>query len=459
MQFNSLRGQLLAWLLLPLATYVAFNGWVTYKSAIEMATVVQDRMLLGAARIIAEQIRYDDEIFQVTVPPSALELFESGAQDHVYYRVTSSKGTLLAGSEDFPLPASMPRIDAALHFNATFRDQPVRIVAYSKSVIAAPDDTMVIVEIAQTLHAHKILSDSIWEHTIQQQLLIMLLVAGLAWIGMRRGLAPTMRLRDHVQNRRPSSLEPLDATPVPNELVPLVDAINHYVGRLDEHMSAHDRFIANASHQLRTPLAALNTQVDYGLRSDTIEGKNAALRAINGGVQHGIRLVNQLLTLSSAGAIGNKPQQHMRPVDLVKVVQQIFEELAIVAQDRSIDLGFECKEEIVHVADAAGMLDELVSNLVDNALRYAPIGGIVTVSVERQAEHVVLRVEDNGPGIPESERERVFERFYRIDSARHQGTGLGLAIVQEIVIASGASISLEAPSQHSGLIVSVRFAA
>ncbi len=445
------------WLLVPLAVFVAFNSWVAYKNAIEMATVVQDRMLLGAARIIAEQIRYDDDIFEVSVPPSALELFESAAQDHVYYRVTSSNGTLLAGSEDFPLPRAPARMDAAVHFSAQFRQQPVRIVAYTKSVIAAPSETTVIVEVAQTLHAHKILSDGVWEHTIQQQLLIMLLVAGLAWIGMRRGLAPTMRLRDHVQNRQPSSLEPLDATPVPNELVPLVDAINHYVGRLDEHMTAHDRFIANASHQLRTPLAALNTQVDYGLRSETIDGKNAALRAINGGVQHGIRLVNQLLTLSNAGAISTRRLQHAQKVDLVRVVQQVFEELAIVAQDRGIDLGFECKEEQICLTDTAGLLDELVSNLVDNALRYTLVGGVVTVSVERHDGAVLLKVEDNGPGIPESERERVFERFYRIDAGKHHGTGLGLAIVREIVAAIGAVITLGSPINHSGLIVWVRF--
>lgn len=458
MQFNSLRGQLLTWLLVPLAVFVAFNGWVTYKSSTEMATVVQDQMLLGSARMIAEQIRFDDGVFQVFVPPAALEMFETGARDHVYYRVTSSGGTLLAGSEDFPLPATPPPVDASLYFSAVFRNQQVRIVAFTKSVITAPDDADIMVEVAQTLHAHKTLSDKIWEHTVQQQLLIMVLVAVLAWIGMRRGLAPTMKLRDYVQNRQPSSLEPLNAVPVPNELAPLVDAINHYVGRLDAHMATHDRFIANASHQLRTPLAALNTQVDYGLRSDSIEGKDAALRAINGGVQHGIRLVNQLLTLSTAGAAdGLSRQRHCHQIDLIRVVQQVFEELAIVAQDRHIDLGFECTQETVPILSTDSMLAELISNLVDNALRYTPPGGIVTVTLARRQDDIILTVEDNGPGIAEAEREHVFERFYRIDSGRHHGTGLGLAIVREIAIAIGADITLSAPTCHSGLIVTVRF--
>ncbi|WP_290972701.1 sensor histidine kinase [Herbaspirillum sp.] len=451
---TSLRSQLLLWLLLPLGIFVAVSSWVTYRNAVDMATATHDRLLLGSARIIAEQIRYDDGIFQVEVPPSALELFQSSAHDHVYYRVTAANGTLLAGSDDLPLPPDKLSPESSIFFTASFRGEKVRISAYGKSVIAAPDDELVIVEVAQTLQAHKIFSDQIWEHAVLQHSLILVFVAVLLGLGVRSALAPAMQLRDHMQHRKPDSLEPLAKLNIPDELVPIVDAVNHYVTRLDEHMAAHSRFIANASHQLRTPLTVLATQVDYGLRSGDLQGKDAALRGMDISLQHGIRLVNQLLLLSSAEAAGDKRGgAGEEEIDLVAVVQQTLEEFAMFAQEKRIDLGFDCAYDSVTVGN--GMLHELVSNLVDNALRYTPRGGIVTVSLARNEAAIVLKVADNGPGIPEQERQRVFERFYRLSSGQPDGTGLGLAIVAEIAAAIGAVVALSSSDEQRGLTVTV----
>ncbi|HWW04807.1 sensor histidine kinase [Collimonas sp.] len=460
--FRSLRTQLLLWLLVPLVLFVGFNIWVTYNNAIAMATVVHDRMLLGSARIIAEQIRYEDDVLQVVIPPAALELFQSDSHDRVYYRVVAANGTLLAGQIDLPDPPRLPHNEESTYFNAIFRDDPVRIVAFSQPVFGVPAQSSVLIEVAQTQLSYKMLSDRMWEHTVQQQLAILVLVVLLLLLGLRHGLAPMMRLRDRVQRRKPGTLEALDAAPVPTELVPLVHAINDYVQRLDDHMSAHGRFIANASHQLRTPLTLLNTQVHYGLRSSDAGTKDAALRAINNGVQHGIRLVNQLLTLSNAETgVGHPLRQ--TDVNLIEVVQTVLEELATLAQAKHIDLGFESAAAAVMVHATPSMLEELVANLVDNALRYTPAGGRVTVAVTSTGHATVLRVEDNGPGIPEAEREQVFERFYRLHHERSDGSGLGLAIVREIALASKAEIALSGPTieggQRSGLIVAVTFPA
>ncbi|AIY42769.1 two-component system [Collimonas arenae] len=456
MLFNSLRTQLLLWLLVPLILFVGFNTWVTYSSAIEMATVVHDRMLLGSARIIAEQIRYEDESLQVTIPPAALELFQSDSHDLIYYRVVTARGALLAGQPDLPAPPPTHHNEEAVYFNARFREQPVRIVAFFQQVVGNPERAPVMIEVAQTQHSYKTLSDRMWEHTVQQQLMILLLVGLLLLLGLRHGLAPMMRLRDRVRRRKPGALEELDTTPVPSELAPLVHAINDYVQRLDDHMSAQGRFIANASHQLRTPLTILNTQVHYGLRSSDSESKDAALRAINKGIQHGIRLVNQLLTLSNAETgIGHPLRQS--DVNLIEVVQRVIEELATLAQSKAIDLGFEFCDNPVMVHATPSMLEELVANLLDNALRYTPSGGIVTVSVSASEHGTLLRIEDNGPGIPEAERERVFERFYRLQEDRSDGSGLGLAIVREIATASMASVTLATPPGGIGLQVTVAF--
>ncbi|AEK61029.1 sensor histidine kinase [Collimonas fungivorans] len=456
MRSSSLRTQLLLWLLVPLMLFVGVNIWVTYHNAIEMATVVHDRMLLGSARIIGEQIHYEDDTLQVVIPPAALELFQSDSHDRVYYRVVAANGKLLAGQPDLPGPPRMPRNEESVYFNASFRDDPVRIVAFSQPVFGIPAQGPVLIEVAQTQHSYKTLSDRMWEHTVQQQLAILVLVVLLLLLGLRHGLAPMMRLRDRVRRRKPGTLEALDTAPVPTELAPLVHAINDYVQRLDDHMSAHGRFIANASHQLRTPLTLLNTQVDYGLRSNDIGAKDAALRAINSGVQHGIRLVNQLLTLSNAETgVGHPLRQG--DVNLVEVVQRVLEELATLAQAKKIDLGFEFAGAPVTVHATPSMLEELVANLVDNALRYTPAGGCVTVAVTTAGQATLLRVEDNGPGIPEEERERVFERFYRLHEERSDGSGLGLAIVREIALASKATVALSSPATGSGLIVTVSF--
>lgn len=454
---TSLRSQLLLWLLLPLGIFVAVSSWITYRNAVDMATATHDRLLLGSARIIAEQIRYDDGIFLVEVPPSALELFQSGAHDHVYYRVTSAHGTLLAGSDDLPLPTGSLHPETAIFFSTTFRGENVRISAYGKSVISAPDDELIIVEVAQTLHSHKIFSDQIWEHAVLQHSLILVFVAVLLGLGVRSALAPALQLRDHMQRRKPDSLEPLARMNIPDELVPIVDAVNHYVTRLDEHMAAHSRFIANASHQLRTPLTVLATQVDYGLRSGDILGKDAALRGMDVSLQHGIRLVNQLLLLSSAETAGDRRDgANAEESDLVIVVQQVLEEFTAFAQDKRIDLGFDCAYDSMAVSN--GMLHELIANLVDNALRYTPYGGMVTVSLEKNAGAIILKVADDGPGIPEQERQRVFERFYRLSSSNPDGTGLGLAIVAEIAAAIGAAIVLSATEEERGLTVTVTIA-
>jgi two-component system, OmpR family, sensor histidine kinase TctE len=233
-------------------------------------------------------------------------------------------------------------------------------------------------------------------------------------------------------------------------------AINDYVARLDRHMSAQRRFIANASHQLRTPLTVLNTQVSYALRSAEPVEIRDTLQALRGGVQQGIHVVNQLLTLSSAEFRADQADLQTT-IDLAAVARSVIENLATLAQAKSIDLGFEHDGGPTPVRATPHLLDELVANLVDNALRYTPAGGIVTVAVASRPDAVELRVEDNGPGIPPAERERVFERFYRLHHDGAKGCGLGLSIVREIAAASDAQVVLSEPVSGPGLVVTVTF--
>ena len=453
---SSLRLQLLAWLLGPLGFLLAVNTWLSFRDASATATAVQDRMLLGSVRIIAEQAYYREGELHVEVPPAALELFESSSRDRVYYRVVSPRGALLLGYPELPSPAQSLSSEEFTHFDATMRGEPVRVAAFAHPVIGAPEQQVMLIEVAQTLRSHRELASQIWKQAIVHQLIMLVLAIVLVWLGLRFGLRPLIRLRDAVLERRPGALEPLDPGPVPQELAPLVTAVNQYVSRLDEHMAAHGRFVAYASHQLRTALSVLNTQVSFALRSEDAAVREDALQAIRDSVRDGTRLVNQLLTLFMAEAAA-QAEHRQAEVDLAEVVKRVLEELAASAQAKDIDLGFEQRGG-AFVRSAPSMLHELVANLVDNAIRYTPRGGVVTAAIEGGDERVTLRIEDNGPGIPAEQRERVFERFYRLHDDGPGGSGLGLPIVREIAAASRAQVQLSDAPRGTGLIVSVVFA-
>jgi two-component system sensor histidine kinase TctE len=453
---KSLRLQLLGWVLVPLALLVSVNTWIAFRNASETATVVQDRMLLGAVRIIAEQTYYKSGELHVEVPPAALELFESSSPDRVYYRVAAPRGALLLGYAELPSPPVSLRAEEFTHFDSAVRGQPVRVAALAQPVVGAPDPAPVLIEVAQTLESHRELATQIWRQAIWQQVAMLGLAIALVWLGLHFGLRPLIRLRDAVLGRQPGVLEPLDPGPVPQELAPLVGAMNEYVHRLDEHMAARGRFVAYASHQLRTALTVLNTQVSFALRNEDAAMRQDALQAIRDGVRHGIRLVNQLLTLFMAEAGAHSPSRQTE-VDLAEVVKRVLEELAALAQSKNIDLGFEQRGSPI-VRGMPSMLHEMAANLVDNAIRYTPPGGTVTAAVVADERRVTLRIEDNGPGIPVEQRERVFERFYRLHDDAPGGCGLGLPIVREIAVASLAKVTLSDPPGGRGLVVLVTFA-
>ncbi len=453
---HSLGGRLLAWVMLPLVGAVVLAGVVSRQNAEATATVVQDRLLLGSARIVAEQLRFEDGSIQDPIPPAALELFQSSDLDHVYYRVVTSDGRTVTGYPEFQLSDVLLQPETSQFFDATVRGQPVRAVVYLQPVLTETGIQPVRVQIAQTLQGRSALAKSLWMQSMVQQLAALALVALLVWLGLRNCLKPLLRLRDAVLARRPGSLHALEIEAVPVELTPLVDAINEYAMRLEHHTSVQQSFIQNAAHQLRTPLTLLTTQVSYAIRASDAGVRSESLMAIRQTVQQSVRLMNQLLTLSSAEVHGPGELQGQQGC-LDDVVRRVLEDLAGRAQSRRIDLGFEATASDIRVCGHAITLREIVMNLVDNAIRYTPAGGIVTTRIAVAADGVTLTVEDNGPGIPAAERERVFQRFYRLDDSDSDGCGLGLAIVREFSAAIGARVCLRTPLSGTGLAADVVF--
>ena len=454
---RSLRAELLAWLLLPLVAVVAFNGWSLHRDALRTADLITDRTLLASARVIAEQVKEADGRVEALIPPSALEMFASPDRDKVIYRVLSPAGGLIAGFPDVVAPPSQPRGLEPAYYEGTFRTEAMRAVALAQPVISkrAGGDALVIV--ATTLHGRDRLVDEIWQTALRDQLLLVGIAALLALLGLRRGLAPLLRLRDALRDRDPESLKALDRNGVQSELRPVIDALNHALERVQAYIALQRRFVADASHQLRTPLATLKTQIAMARRDDDPRSRDEALAAIDGGVDGMSRLVNQLLTLARAEPGGAALRKDV--VDFNALTRAALESLAGIAFDRAIDLCFEAASAALPIRGHVTLLRELVLNLVENALRHIPPGGAVVVTLEQAEAGLLLVVEDNGPGIPEADRELVFQRFHRLAPATVEGTGLGLAIVREIVAAHDGTIALMETQPPPGLRVEVRLPA
>lgn len=456
MRIDSLRLQLLRWLLLPLAGLVAVNVFTSWRQAGATADLVTDRTLDASVRAIAEDVRIDRGVIDAIVPPVALEMFDTGHRDRVFYRVDTAAGRLLTGYPDLPLPEPPPKASAPVHFTGSYRGNDLRLAALSYPLVGATDGERVTVVVGVTLAGHAAMVRELWVGGFGQQLILLVAAGVLVIIGLGRGLAPLMRLREAVMEKGRDDLSPLPDHAVQSELRPLVAALNTYMGRVAGQMAAQRRFVANAAHQLRTPLALLSTQVAFARRTGEAAERAEALAGAEESTRRLARLAAQLLTLSRAEPGSRRPRDE--DIDLAQSARQVLEGLAHLAVERDIDLGLDVNAPAVTRGDGA-MMREAVVNLVDNALRYTPKGGTVTVTVDGGAgeagSEAVLVVEDSGPGIPLEERDKVFERFYRVLGTPGEGSGIGLSIVREVVDGAGGTLIL-GTAAAGGLRVEMR---
>jgi two-component system sensor histidine kinase TctE len=292
----------------------------------------------------------------------------------------------------------------------------------------------------------------LWLSAFGQQVALVAIAALFVLVGLSRGLVPLLALRDAVRRRDRTDLEPISVPGAQSEIRPLIEALNAYMDRVRAQMAAQRRFISNAAHQLRTPLALLSTQAAYARRESGKAERDEALAALQQSALSLARLAEQLLTLSRAEPGSRRPRADR--IDLADAARQVLETLAPMAVARHVDLGLEEEGGSVPVTGDGTMLREMIVNLVDNALRYTPEGGSVTVAARAQGREAVLTVADTGPGIAPAEREHVFERFYRIAGSAEEGSGLGLAIVREVAENAGGRVAL-ADGAAGGLVVEV----
>lgn len=460
---GSLRGQLLRWLLIPLVLLVALNALSVYRNALDAADLAYDRSLLASTRALAERVAIKDGKVVADVPYVALDSFETDTLGRIYYKVSGIDGETVSGFYDLPpVPANVPRSEVypalVRFYHANYDGEPVRIAALLQPVY---DDSMrgiALIQVGETLDARHRLSRKILFDTLLRQAAMVLAVASLVWFAVGLALRPLMRLTIAVERRALGDLSDVDQSLVHKEVRPLVAAMNGAMSGMQKLIISQRRFIADASHQLRTPLTVLKTQAELALRENDAVAMREIVKSIALTTDSTVHLANRLLTLARVEHGNGAPG--MAPVSLPDVARRVGLEMALAAVQKNIDLSLEAPQHAM-VRGQALMLQELIANLVDNALRYTPTGGQVILRViERDGDGVALEVQDSGAGIAEAERDKVLTPFYRCASAldiNPGGAGLGLAIVRDIAALHGATISLSDAQPPPGLLVSVLF--
>jgi two-component system sensor histidine kinase TctE len=464
---RSLFGEILDWMLAPLLLLWPMSVVLTWLVAQGIANKPYDRQLGEMVRVLSKQVAVDAPggrtVAKFVLPAGASEILHTDESDDIYYQVLGLRGEYLSGDRALPVPAEDERASPGeLRFrDDTLNNDNVRVAYMWVDVPGRPPNATPLVQVAETLGKRSRLATEIIKGVILPQFVILPLAVLLVWLALARGIAPLNELQQRIRRRDSSDLSPIDERDAPEEVSPLVRAINDLLARLDQSLKSQKHFLADAAHQLKTPLAGLRTQAELAQReidAGTTDAKavKRSLQQIALSSQRAAHMVNQLLAM--ARAEDKEHASHRQSVNLSRLAEETVRDFVPRALEKRIDIGYERSESATPllVRGHALLLREMIRNLVDNALQYTPAGGVVTVRVidDPFGQVVVLQVEDTGPGIPPAEREQVFQPFYRALGTDVDGSGLGLAIVREIATQHDAPITLEdANLRHRGGLV------
>jgi len=452
---RTLRRQLLVWLAGPLFILWSISTLVDYDIAKRFVNLAYDRTLLETALDIGRQVKVVNNQIYVDLPEVAVQMLKTQETDRIYYLVTGPKGEFITGEPDLPPPSSLG-LDRISYYDDIYRNRAIRVVALRVPVEPGSGKGAVLIQVAERVTVRSDFARRIMLRMGLPQALLILFAAVLVWYAIGRGLAPLSALRREIENRSHRDLSALPEDPAPQEVRPLIRAMNDLLQRLSKTLAAQQRFIADAAHQLRTPVAGIKTQTELAIRESQSGNAQIPLHQLHVATEQTTRLINQLLSLARAEP-GTERAHFTERLDLNKLVREAATDWVPRALARNIDLGFDSPLESAMIEGDAFLLREMLNNLLDNAIRYTQSGGQVTVRIVPDAANIMLSVEDNGPGIPESERERVFERFYRVLGTGVDGCGLGLAIVREIAQRHGGEVTLGQGASGRGTLVRITF--
>ena len=444
----SLRSRLLLGILLPVLAFVALSTLSLYRQALRAADTAYDRTLLASAKSIGEQLELTGSgaaaRLESTLLYSALEAFEADNRSRMFYKVSGFAGEMVSGFADLPtwrgtLPAKGPYAALVDFYNDTYQGQPVRVAVLLQPVAGAQGQGMATVQVAETLELRQTLARQILTDTLWRQSALLALIAGVVIVVVQSATRPVRDLSARLNSRTANDLTPLEAGAAPRELLPLVDATNQVMARLGHLLEHQKRFVRDASHQLRTPLAVLKTQVQSALRGDV--DPRQALREIEHTVQGATELANQMLALAKVEQL--RQQADARVLDWAESVRQVALDLAPLVAAKQLDFSLDTLPGKVRAHEWA--MKELTRNLLHNAIKCTPDGSRLTVSMACDAHHAALTIADSGPGISAAQRERLFQPFAGGERADepHRGSGLGLAICDEIARSLDGTLAFE----------------
>lgn len=456
----SLRSYLMLGILLPVALFILVDTVVLYRQALAAVNTAYDRTLLASAKAIGEHIQADGEAesaqLRAVVPYAALEVFEADNRSRMIYRISDTHGRLIDGYADLALwhgqlPTLGPYAALVDFYDDSYRGDAVRVAVLLQPVAMQRARTMAVVQVAETLELRRTLARQILIDTLWRQLALVSVIGLVVFVVVQRATRPVRRLSLQLQQRRVDDLAPLEVDDAPLELRPLLDATNTTMLRLHHLLENQKRFVRDTAHQLRTPLAVLKVQVQSALRGD-VEATQG-LGEINHTVERATQLANQMLALAKVAQLAQETSTES--VDWAGILREVALDLAPLIADKALD--FEIDTAPALIQTHAWMLRELSRNLLHNAIRYSPEHGHLQVRLRCDASHAALVISDDGPGIADELRKRLFQPFSA--GQGHSGSGLGLAICHEITHTLGGHIELLNRGLHGhidGLDTSVR---
>jgi two-component system sensor histidine kinase TctE len=456
----SLRRYLLLGILLPVAVFIVLNTVFLYRQALGAVNIAYDRTLLASAKSIGEQLSITHDArglhLKAHFAYSVLEAFEADNRSRIYYKVTGFEGELVSGFEDLPSwQGRLPRqnIYAALvdFYDDSYRGDQVRVAVLLQPVASPAGQGMATIQVAETLELRQTLARQILIDTLWRQALLIIVIALVVSVVVQRATRPVRALSQQLRERHEGDLSPLQADNAPRELSPLITATNQVMARLAHLLEHQKRFVRDASHQLRTPLAVLKTQVQSALRGDV--DTRQSLDEINRTVDRATLLANQMLALAKVEQLRQQTEPPI--VDWAEVLREVSLDLSPLIADKDIDFEISTLPSLIRTHD--WMLRELSRNLLHNAIHHSPAGGSLLVSLHGDSGHAVLQIRDSGAGITPELRARLFQPFS--SGEVHSGSGLGLAICREITLALGGTISLDNREEQGrvlGLTATVR---
>lgn len=450
---RSLKTEILFRLVIPLILFVAIDAVLSYFVTLHYVNNAYDRWLLDSARSLTQEIKVRDNRVFVDLPPAALEIFKWDESDKTYFKIMTKDQGMIAGDKFVPEPLSANTDwSHPVYFDDELYGEPVRVV--SMLLVTDGSSSQIFVHVAETINKRRAMMRDILLADVIPQITLVVFTAFYLLGGLKRGFRPLSRLANEIAQRTPRDLSPIPEQQVFLEVRTLTDTINGLLQRLALAIETQQRFITNAAHQLRTPLAGLKLQAERALREQDVAAMQPALRQIQSSADRMSHLTTQLLVLAKAEPIQGDNQ--LKPVDLDTLVRETCMDWVPKAMQKDMEISFESTGGALAIKGDGLLLAELLANLLDNAIEYGHERGNILVTLQAKPTPC-LTVEDDGDGIPEAEMDKVFERFYRIPGSSGNGCGLGLAIVKEIADLHHAQLILGHSNNGSGTQVKLIF--